>query len=77
MSTDLKFSKSQISKIIKSGGFLGSLLSKLAGPLMEVAIPLAKNVLAPIGITAAASAIDAGIQTKNIWFWKYDFNNFK
>ena len=77
MSTDLKFSKSQISKIIKSGGFLGSLLSKLAGPLMEVAIPLTKNVLAPIGITAAASGIDAGIQTKNIWFWKYDFNNFK
>ena len=60
MSTDLKFSKSQISKIIKSGGFLGSLLSKLAGPLMEVAIPLAKNVLAPLGITA----IDAGIQKK-------------
>ena len=60
MSTDLKFSKSQISKIIKSGGFLGPLLSKLAGPLMEVAIPLAKNVLAPLGITA----IDAGIQKK-------------
>ena len=79
MSTDLKFSKSQISKIIKSGGFLGSLLSKLAGPLMKVAIPLAKNVLAPLGITAAALAIDAGIQKKkkNTWFWEYDFNNFK
>ena len=62
MSTDLKLSKAQISKIIQSGGFLGSLLSKLAGPLMKVAIPLAKNVLAPLGITAAASAIDAGIQ---------------
>ena len=62
MSTDLKLSKSQISKIIQSGGFLGSLLSKLAGPLMKVAIPLAKNVLAPLGITAATSAIDAGIQ---------------
>ena len=62
MSTDLKFSKAQISKIIQSGGFLGSLLSKLAGPLMKVAIPLAKNVLAPLGITAAASAIDAGIK---------------
>ena len=33
MSTDLKLSKAQISKIIQSGGFLGSLLSKLAGPL--------------------------------------------
>ena len=41
-----------------------SLLSKLAGPLMKVAIPLAKIVLVPLGITAAASAIDAGIQNK-------------
>ena len=64
MSTDLKLSKAQISKIILSGGFLGLLLSKLAGPLMKVAIPLAKTVLAPLGITAAASAIDAGIQKK-------------
>ena len=38
MSTDLKLSKAQISKIIQSGGFLGSLLSKLAGLLMKVAI---------------------------------------
>ena len=38
MSTDLKLSKAQISKIIQSGGFLGSLLSKLVGPLMKVAI---------------------------------------
>ena len=64
MSTDLKVSKAQISKIIQSGGFLGSLLSKLAGPLKKVAIPLAKNVLAPLGITAAASAIYTGIQKK-------------
>ena len=78
MSTDLKLSKAQISKIIQSGRFLGSLLSKLAGPLMKVAIPLAKNVLAPLGITAAASAIDAGIQKKKkTWFWNNNFNNFK
>ena len=64
MSTNLKLSKSQISKIIQSEGFLGSLVSKLAGPLMQVAIPLAKNVLAPLGITAAPSAIDAGIKKK-------------
>ena len=64
MSTDLKNSKAQISKIIRSGGFLGSLLSKLAGPLMKVAIPLEKNVLAPLGITAAASVIDAGFKKK-------------
>ena len=77
MSTDLKLSKAQISKIIQSEGFLGSLLIKLAGPLMKIAIPLAKIVLAPLGNTAAASAIDAGIQKKNAWFWKYDFSNFE
>ena len=66
ISTDLKLSKGQISKIIQPGRFLGSSLSKLAGPLMKVAIPLAKNVLAPLGLTAAASAIDAGIQKKYI-----------
>ena len=60
MSTDLKLSRAQISKIIQSGGFLRSLLNKSAGPLMKVAAPLAKNILAP-----AASAIDAGIQKKN------------
>ena len=64
MSTDLKLSKAQISKIIQSGGFLGSLLSKIAGPLMKIAIPLTKNVLALLGITAAASAIDAGVFKK-------------
>ena len=64
MKTDLRFSKAQISKIIQSGGFLGSLLSKWTDPLMKVAVPLAKNILAPLGITAAASAIDAGIQKK-------------
>ena len=31
---------------------------------MKVTVPLAKNILAPLGITAAASAIDAGIQKK-------------
>ena len=73
MSTDLKLSKAQISKIIQSWGFLGSLLSKIAGPLMKIAIPLAKSLLVPLGITAAASTIDAGIQKKkkNTWFWKY------
>ena len=44
-STDIKLSKAQISKIIQSGGFLGSLLSKIAGLLMKVAVPLAKKVL--------------------------------
>ena len=64
MSTNIKLSKAQISKIIKSGGFLGSLLSKLGGPLMKLDVPLAKHISAPLGITTAASAINAGIQKK-------------
>ena len=48
-------SKNQISRMIQSGGFLGSLLSKLAGQLMKVAVPLTKNILIQLGITAAAS----------------------
>ena len=64
MSTDVKLCKAQISKIIQSGRFLGSLLSKLVGPLMKVAVPLTKTILAPLGITAAASAIDGPIQKK-------------
>ena len=50
ISTDLKLFKAPISKIIQSGGFLGSFLSKLEGPLMKVAVPLAKNILASLGI---------------------------
>ena len=64
MSTDIKLSKAQISKIIQSGGFLGSLLSKLAGSLMKLTVPLAKSILVPLETTAAASATDAGIQKK-------------
>ena len=64
LATDIKLSKTQIKKILQSGGFLGKLLSKLAGPLMKVAMPLAKNVLAPLGLTAAMSAIDGIIQKK-------------
>ena len=63
-SIDIKLSKTQLSKIIQSGGFLGNLLGKLAGPLMKVAMPLAKNVLAPIGLSAAISAIDGSIKKK-------------
>ena len=62
MSADIKLSKTEITKIIQSSRFLGSLLSKSAGPLMKMAVPLAKNILTPLGITAAASALDAGIQ---------------
>ena len=63
ITTDIKLSITPISKIIQSGG---SLLSKWAGPLMKVVVPLAKNILALLGIAAAASATDAGIQKKNM-----------
>ena len=61
ISTDLRHSKSQIPKVIQSGGFLASFFSKLTGPLRKLAISLAKNVLAPLAIKAAASAIYAWI----------------
>ena len=62
MATALKLSKSQIKKMVQSGGLLSKLLSKLSGPLMKVAMPMAKNVLAPLGLTVAMSAIDGGMQ---------------
>ena len=64
LATDIKLSRTQIKKLIQSGGFLGKLLSKLAGPLIKVAMPLAKNVLAPLGLTATMSGIDGSIQKK-------------
>ena len=64
LATDIKLSKAQIRKLIQSGGFLGKFLSKLVGPLMKVAMPLAKYVLAPLGLAAAMSAIDGSIQKK-------------
>ena len=62
LTTDIKLSKPQIKKLIQSGEFLGKLSSKLAVPLMKVAMLLAKNVLAPLGLTAAMSATDGSIQ---------------
>ena len=64
LATDIKLSKAQIEKLIQSGGFLGTLLSKLVGPLMKVALSLAKNVLAPLGLTAAMSAIDGSMSAR-------------
>ena len=67
-STDIKLSKSQISKMIQTGGFFGRLLGPLLKtglPLIKSVIkPLAKSVLIPLGLTAAASAADAGIHKK-------------
>ena len=54
--------------MIQSGGLLGKLLGPLLKtglPLMRSVIrPLAKSVLIPFGLTAAASAADAGIHKK-------------
>ena len=67
-SADIKFSKTQLSKIRQSGGFLGKLLDPLLKtglPLIKSVIkPLAKSVLIPLGLTAAASAADTGIHKK-------------
>ena len=80
-SVDIKFSKTQLSKMIQSGGFLG----KLLGPLLKTGLPLIKNVitplaksvLIPLGLTAAASSADAGIHKKNIRIRKYYTNYTK
>ena len=61
---NMSLSKAQISEIIQSGELLGSLLSKIAGTLMKEAVSLTKNIWAPLGITAAASAINAANQKK-------------
>ena len=68
-STHIKLSKTQLSNMIKLGGFLGRLLGPLLRtgvPLMKSVIqPLAKSVLIPIGLTAAASGPDAKIHKKS------------
>ena len=73
LSTDIKLSKTQLSKMMQSGGFLGRLLGRLLKtglPLIKNAIkPLAKSVLIPPGLTETASVADAGILKKNIRVW--------
>ena len=67
-STDIKLSKTQLSKMIKSGGFLDRLL----GPLLKTGLPLtenvikpvAKSVLIPLELIAAVSVADAGTHKK-------------
>ena len=61
-------SKTQLSKVIQSGGFLDRVLGPLLKtglPLMKSVIqPLAKSVLIPLGLTAAASVADSGIHLR-------------
>ena len=68
LSADIKLSNTQLSKMIQSGGFLGRLL----GPLLKTGLPLIKNVIKPLAksvliplrLTAAASAANSGIHKK-------------
>ena len=70
-STGVKLSKTQLPKMIQSGGFLGRLL----GPLLKTRLPVMKNVIKPLtksvlislGLTAAASVAYAGIHIK---YWR-------
>ena len=80
-SADIKLSKTQLSKMIQSGGFLGRLLGPLLKtglPLMKNVIkPLAKSVLIPLGLTVVASAADAGIHQENPRLWNKKTKNIK
>ena len=75
LSTDIKLSKNQLSKMIQLGGFLGRLL----GPLLKTGWPLIKNVmkplvkkiLIPLGLSAAASTADAGIHKEILGLGHY------
>ena len=68
LSMDIKLSKTQLSKMIQLGGFLGRPL----GPLLKTGLPLmkskiqqlAKSVIIPLGITTTESTADAGIHKK-------------
>ena len=64
MSANIELTKTQISKITQSGCFLGALLSKIAGPLMKVAVSLTRNILALLVVTTAIVTINGRIQNK-------------
>ena len=67
-STDINLSKTELSRMVQSGGFPGRFL----GPLIKPGLPLIKNVIKPLGksvsiplgLTAAALVADAGIHKK-------------
>ena len=81
LSVSIKLSKSQLFKMIQSGGFL----CRLLGPLLKTGLPsmknvikpLTKNVLVPLRLTAAALAADAEKHTKNLRIWSNNTNNIK
>ena len=68
LSVNIKQSKTQLSKIIQSSGFLGGLLDPLLKPglplMKNVFQPSAKTILIPLRLTAAAA--DIGIHKKTL-----------
>ena len=82
MSADIKLSKAQINKIIKPGGALGSILARFLPKLITPAISLEKNILVPLGLSAAMSATNAAVEkrmygssTKTVKFSNEDLND--
>ena len=79
LSTDIMLPKTQLSKMIQSGGFVGRPLC----PLLKAGLPLRKNVikplnktvLIPLGLTTAPSVADAEIHKKNLRIWNNNTNN--
>ena len=51
-SADIKLSKTQLSKMIQSGGFL----SRLLGALLKTESPLIKNVIKPLAKSSSISS---------------------
>ena len=64
MLADVKLRKTQLSRIILAGGFLGALLSKFASRIKKVGVSLAKSISAPLASMTSISAIDSAIQRK-------------
>ena len=64
MLADIKLRKTQLSRIILAGGFLGALLGKFASRIKKVGVPLAKSISAPLASMTSISAIDSAIQRK-------------
>ena len=76
-SADIKLSKTQLSKMIRPERFLSIHLDPLLKTGLPLIKPLAKSVLIPLGLAAAASAPDAGIHKKNLRIWNNNTNNIK
>ena len=53
------------------GSALGSILGRLLPKLVKIASPILKNVVAPLGLSAAMFGIDGAIQKRNTWLWSF------